>query len=242
MSISCTSTPDLLTCISYFWPELISKLSLSCGLGGPERQIEGENPPDYITLGFSYLSFKHVGRLTVNNQASFVKQFLGDSSFFYPSNGVGLSRVRWSYWSLWSDRGAWRRRVLTSSVNTGGSSGWCWLILSLLLSLLGEVVQSPHEVQHLHHVQSTNLQAGPGHVVRVVHAVTEPVRQGCTRASHEVVEEVVHKFDDVHDSLGALDDLPVKRGLDIALQSKNGLRLNICVSSPSPSSPPSHPC
>jgi len=106
-----------------------------------------------------------------------------------------------------------------------------WLLLvdtlSLLLSLLGEVVQSPHEVQHLHHVQSTHLQAGPGHVVRVVHAVAEPVRQGCTRASHEVVEEVVHKFDDVHDSLGALDDLSVKRGLDIALDIVNKILLNI---------------
>ena len=92
-------------------------------------------------------------------------------------------------------------------------------------SLLGEVVQSPHEVQHLQDIQPADLQPRPGHVVRVVHAVAEPVRQRCSGAPHEVIEEVVHQFDNVHDGLGALDDLPVKRGLDIGLESKSGMRL-----------------
>ena len=131
-----------------------------------------------------------------------------------------------------------RQRVLTSSLNTQGSAGRLAVGRETVGSLLGEVVQSPHEVQDLHHVQPPHLQARPGHVVSVVHAVAEPVRQGLTRASHEVIEEIVHQFDDVHDGLGALDDLPVKRGLDIALESKSGMRLFVSgvllLNSPSP--------
>jgi len=120
--------------------------------------------------------------------------------------------------------------VLTSSLNTPGSSGWLGGVRSVAphaLSLLGEVVQGPHEVQHLHHVQSPHFQAGPGRVVRVVHAVTEPVRQGRPSTAHEVIEEVVHKFDNVHDGFRALDDLSVKRGLDVTLDIVHKILLDI---------------
>ena len=39
--------------------------------------------------------------------------------------------------------------------------------------------------------------------------------------SHEVVEEVVHDLDEVHDGLAALDDLSVERALDVGLKWKN---------------------
>ena len=97
-----------------------------------------------------------------NNQASFVKQFLGDSSFFLSKQWCGIIQGRLvQVIAVVKQRTGETEIVLTSSLNTTGSSGW-WGVRSVAphaLSLLGEVVQGPHEVQHLHHVQPAHAQA-----------------------------------------------------------------------------------
>ena len=48
---------------------------------------------------------------------------------------------------------------------------------------------------------------------------------GC--AAHEVVEEVVGELDQVHDRLGALQDLAVQRGLDVRLKRGQSHKVKI---------------
>ena len=68
--------------------------------------------------------------------------------------------------------------------------------LRALGRLLGEVVQGPHEVQDLHHVEARDVEAAaPGTVA--VYGVAQPVRDGRVGAAHEVVEKVVDDLDNV---------------------------------------------
>ena len=66
--------------------------------------------------------------------------------------------------------------------------------------LLGKFVQSSDKVQDLHHVKACHMKsAAPGTVVRPVDAVAQPVRDGRAGTTHEVIKEVVHQLDNIHD-------------------------------------------
>lgn len=104
-----------------------------------------------------------------------------------------------------------------------------------LLGLLGQVVHGLGEVEDLSEVEASNADAGgvPGHVVGVVVSLAVFSSSHFTKSglstSHEVVEEVVEDLDHVHDGLGALDDLPVERGLDVGLYIVDKVFLNIIL-------------
>lgn len=107
--------------------------------------------------------------------------------------------------------------------------------LFMLLVLLGQVVHGLGEVEYLSEVEASHADAGgvPGHVVGVVIALAVFSSSHFTKSglstSHEVVEEVVEDLDHVHDGLGALDDLPVERGLDVGLYIVDKVFLNIIL-------------
>ena len=87
--------------------------------------------------------------------------------------------------------------------------------------LLWQIVQSPHEVQDLHHVEPAQREPAAPRTV-AVDGVAQTVRDGRACPAHEVVEEVVHQLDNVHDGLGAFDDLSVEGSLHVRL--KQGLK------------------
>ena len=87
-------------------------------------------------------------------------------------------------------------------------------------NLLGEIPESADKVKNLHHIKATNCQTS-GTVICPVHTVSESISNGSIGTSHEVIEEVVHQLDNVHDGLGALDDLSVEWSLDIGLEIKS---------------------
>ena len=57
----------------------------------------------------------------------------------------------------------------------------------------------------------------PGHIVGCSQ-IAAALDLDWTCAAAEVVQEVVDELDQVHHCLGALDNLPVQRGLDVALE------------------------
>jgi len=66
--------------------------------------------------------------------------------------------------------------------------------------LLGKFVQGSDKVEDLHHVKARHAEsAAPGTVVGPVDAVGQPVRDGCTGSTHEVIKEVIHQLDNIHD-------------------------------------------
>ena len=66
--------------------------------------------------------------------------------------------------------------------------------------LLGKFVQGSDKVEDLHHVKARHAEsAAPGTVVGPVDAVGQPVRDGRTGSAHEVIEEVIHQLDNIHD-------------------------------------------
>ena len=66
--------------------------------------------------------------------------------------------------------------------------------------LLCILVQGPHEVQDLHHVEPAEGDAAAPRAV-AINGVTQAVRNGSARPSHEVIEEVIHQLDNIHDGL-----------------------------------------
>lgn len=91
--------------------------------------------------------------------------------------------------------------------------------------LLGEVVHGPGKVQNLEYIHPPDSDPwAPGHVVGLPCVVGGADLAG--GPAHEVVEEVVHQVDDVHDGLRALDNLTVQRGLDIRLNIEIIVNIN----------------
>merc|ERR1719318_2544593 len=69
--------------------------------------------------------------------------------------------------------------------------------------------------------------AAPRHVVRLIQAVSlQGAGEHLGSAAHEVVKEVVAQLDEVHDGLGALEDLPVEGRLDVRLSNSRTLGSN----------------
>ena len=177
-----------------------------------------------------------VSRPTVNNQASFVKTFLGDSSFksamqFHSPSPAGITRHKkvdksQSAWSCPNNRAPHKNlfSCLGAAVNLQifkiATDRDHRIHPVCCQCLLGQVPESSNKVQHLNNIKPTHSETS-GSIISPVNTVGEPFSDSSAGSTHEVVEEVVHQLHHVHDGLRALDDLSVERSLDIRLKCRN---------------------
>ena len=68
--------------------------------------------------------------------------------------------------------------------------------------LLGKFIQGSDKVENLHDVKTSDMKTtAPWTIVRSIDAITQPVHYSRAGTAHEVIEEVIHQLDNIHDGL-----------------------------------------